>query len=498
MSPVESGFPPLNQSAVAWGDFDNDGYLDLLISGSNDEHGLHSGLHRNAGDGTFADIQAGLPGLRWSSVAWADYDNDGDLDFILCGMNDATSSAVSSIYRNDGGTHFVDIHANLPGVYQGAAAWSDFDGDGDQDLVLTGNSNDQIPISRLYRNDGGGLFAEMAVEFPGVTASSVACGDYDNDGNSDLLLTGWDGGTFLTHLFRNHRGEAGSIFIDATGSLPGISAGSVAWGDHDNDGDLDLLMAGWSGTYSARIFRNDGVNGFVDASAEFAGVNWASAAWADFDNDGDLDALVSGSTANTRICHLYRNEVGVPNSQPGVPGNLNAVTVGNTATISWNPANDPSANSPLSYNVALRSKTGGLELAAHMSDPATGFRRVPRIGNAGDNLSLTFKDLKPGTYEFTVQAIDSALTGGPFAPVQTMEVLPLPVAIVGVEIPTAGEFRLQIGAPAGSACQVFRSFDLSAWTAIGSAEEVSPGEFEFLDGAAPENGAFYRIEASTP
>src|SRR5690606_32783013 len=173
-----------------------------------------------------------------------------------------TTSAISRVYRNEGGTNFVDINANLHGVYQGSAAWSDFDGDGDQDLILTGNSNEQISISRLYRNDGGGLFAEMTVELPGVSASSVAWGDYDNDNDPDLLLTGWDGGSPIAHIFRN---DQNGVFFDLLASLPGASASSVAWGDYDNDGALDLLMAGWSWNYSAHIFRNDGPAGFVDA-----------------------------------------------------------------------------------------------------------------------------------------------------------------------------------------------------------------------------------------
>ncbi len=99
--------PALSGSSVAWGDYDNDGDLDILLTG-NGAGAIISRVYRND-DGTFTDIEAGLPGVASSSVAWGDYDNDGDLDILLTGVG------ISRIYRNDDGT-FTDIEAGLPGV----------------------------------------------------------------------------------------------------------------------------------------------------------------------------------------------------------------------------------------------------------------------------------------------------------------------------------------------------------------------------------------------
>ncbi len=87
-------------------------------------------------------------------MAWGDYDNDGDLDILLAGST-GSDSAISRIYRNDGGT-FTDIEAGLPGVFSGSVAWGDYDNDGDLDLLLT-TSGIGIGTSGLYRNDGGRL-----------------------------------------------------------------------------------------------------------------------------------------------------------------------------------------------------------------------------------------------------------------------------------------------------------------------------------------------------
>jgi sialidase-like protein/VCBS repeat protein len=495
---VNSGLPAVNGSAVAWGDYNNDGYLDLAISGWRPS-GAVSRIYRNAQNGTFVDANAGLPGLQTSSVTWSDYDNDGDLDLLLTGLDDATTNAIARLYRNDRGTNFVDINAGLPGVAQGAVAWEDFDGDGDQDFVLTGHDNSQIQISRIYRNVGGGIFSDIGAELPGVDASSVAWGDYDSDGDPDLLLTGWNGGIYITHLFRNERNGNQSTFVDIEANLPGISASSVAWGDYDNDGDLDIVMTGWAGNYSARIFRNDGAENFADISADFIGVNWSSAAWADYDNDNDLDLLVTGSIEGGRVCRLYRNGTSAINAKPSAPSGLVGSGVGNVATVFWNSSTDDTTSpSTLSYNVILAAVTNGVNLNSPMSDLANGYRRVVRPGNAGQNQAWTFTGLRPGTYYFTVQAIDSAFAGGPFAAWQTLQVAPHPVAIIATDVPLQGQFLLQILGAEGSVCEVLRSVDLSTWSVIGAAVEVSPGLFEFLDTAAPAQGGFYRVRSTAP
>jgi len=115
-------------SSLNWGDFDDDGKLDILISGFTSV-GAIAGIWRNNGDGTFHDIVAGLPDMHDCSVAWGDFDNDGDLDIVLTG--DTGSGNISRIYRNDGGGSFTDASAGLIGVAHGAVACGDFDNDGD-------------------------------------------------------------------------------------------------------------------------------------------------------------------------------------------------------------------------------------------------------------------------------------------------------------------------------------------------------------------------------
>jgi len=232
-----------SDSSSDWGDFDNDGNLDVIIIGSNGE-GYFSKIFRNNGDNSFSE-QTGftLHGVNQGSVKWGDYDNDGDLDVILSGFDN--SQYITKIYRNDTGI-FTDINAGLPGIVHGSCVWGDYDNDGDLDILIAGYYNYWSPtwISRIYRNDSG-VFTDINAGIAGIWHGSSAWGDYDNDGDLDILLTGLsDSYLRTTRIYRNDAG----LFTNINASLTGVYYGYAAWGDFDNDGDLDILLTGNAGT----------------------------------------------------------------------------------------------------------------------------------------------------------------------------------------------------------------------------------------------------------
>ncbi|MCB0307681.1 MAG: VCBS repeat-containing protein, partial [Calditrichaeota bacterium] len=126
----------------------------------------------------FVDIGAGLEDLSGVHAAWGDYDNDGDLDVLTTGVSES-ELPVSHLYRNDAGS-FVDIGAGLPGMYEGSVAWGDYDNDGDLDILFAGLIEGFVRVSRVYRNDAGSFTDALA----GLAGSSGAASwvDYDNDG----------------------------------------------------------------------------------------------------------------------------------------------------------------------------------------------------------------------------------------------------------------------------------------------------------------------------
>jgi len=160
-------------------------------------------------------------------------------------------------------------------------------------------------------------FIDTGVPLPGVAAGAVAWGDYDNDGDLDLLLTGAAESEYLSRIYRNDTGS----FVDIDAGLTGVDYSSVCWGDYDNDGDLDLLMAGETESeFLTRVYRNH--NGtFAGIAAGLPGLFCSSVAWGDYDNDGDLDILLTGHTYTERISRIYQNDNGVfTDIHAGLPG----------------------------------------------------------------------------------------------------------------------------------------------------------------------------------
>ena|GEM_PF-978622 len=305
---------------VFWGDYDRDGDEDIYITNyeSLPHRPIKNALYRN--DGTlFTDVtlQQAVEDSSYSfGAAWGDYDNDGDLDLFVATLSQEYGIQVpSSLYRNDGNI-FAEVGAQIQVNYIGysqGVAWLDFDNNGDLDLYVANSGQPNL----MYRNDGS-CFTEKGFEL-GVDAeavSMIACGNFDNDGDTDIFVSDANG---LNVLFRND----GDHFIDVSDGM-GVSGeydrfpGGGAWGDYDNDGDLDLFIA-YKEDHS-RLLRNDGDH-FTNVAQEM-GIDYDMAygvTWGDYDNDGDLDIFLS-SNHHSGESRLYRNDTGLFTDVSGTVG----------------------------------------------------------------------------------------------------------------------------------------------------------------------------------
>jgi hypothetical protein len=292
-------------TGVAWGDYDNDGDLDLYLAQAN---GQPNQLYRNDGGDVFTDVTNGLPlgdvGDTYGA-AWGDYDEDGDIDLYI-----ANYSSANKLLRNDGASGFTDATGGTPlgdAGYGVGVAWGDYDNDGDLDLYL---SNGSSTANKLFRNDGGGSFTDVTAPplNDAGTGMGVAWGDYDNDGDLDLYLVNFNG---TNRLFRNNGGSFTDVAVSPLNDA-GYGYG-CAWGDYDNDGDLDLYLANGGGTGENRLFRNDGGGTFVDAASGLVKNTGPSTgvAWGDYDGDGDIDLYVTNNHPHNN--KLFRNEIGTAN-----------------------------------------------------------------------------------------------------------------------------------------------------------------------------------------
>jgi hypothetical protein len=328
-------------TGVAAADYDNDGYVDLFVSGYRENQLFH-----NNGDGTFSDVSNQLPinnGTWSTSAGWFDYDRDGRLDLFIaqymdwdfesgslfCGGPTSLLRAYCHPDNFKGATNIL-LHQRTDGTFEDVSkssgianasgkslgvAFADFDNDGLTDVFV---ANDSVRQS-LYRNKGDGSFEDIGVisgaayDEDGKTFAGMGidCADYDNDGYMDVFITTLSNEKYA--LYHNN-GDLSFTYVTNTSSVGQISLLNAGWGarfvDVDNDGLRDLFVAQshvldtiekttayLKYKQSPMLMRNTG-KGFVNVSASAGTVFknfYASrgAAFGDLNNDGQLDAVIN-------------------------------------------------------------------------------------------------------------------------------------------------------------------------------------------------------------
>lgn len=384
---IDPGMDGVYYCSLSWGDYNNDGRLDLALAGKRAKGQLVTSIYEQGLDGKFSKVQqAGLPGIMNGALAWGDCDNDGYLDLALAGYN-VTGSITRIYHNNNGDGTFVDSGQKLPGVSNCSLAWGDYDNDGDWDIALAGLVQPswtlQVPgypavhfgwpklVAGVYGNEGGTFLQKQLLA--GVKDCALSWGDYDGDGDLDLAMVGYQQGILVSSyvgiVYQNNNGSFGR---DKTASILGVSSGSLAWGDYDNNGTLDLALAGWH-----RRPGYIGIGGPVGV--------------------------------------VYRNDSNKANTPPTAPTGLAAAAVSGGVTFSWDPSKDAETSKPegLCYNLRVGTAPGASDLLCG-SAGETGLRRVPGIGNAQKRTSWTVKGL-PSNYYWSVQAVDPGFAASAWA-----------------------------------------------------------------------------------
>ncbi len=296
--------------SVNFYDYDNDGYLDLLVT-NGPQLGQVNFLFQNQGDGTFARITADTivnVAKPYDGATFGDFDNDGDGDvFIATWWNQ-----LNQFFTNNGDgsfTHRTGLPPANEASYSEAGTWADYDNDGFLDLFVANSAG--AFKNFLYHNNGDGTLTKILTG--GIVNDTHksrlgAWADYDNDGDMDVFNP--NEGNQLCALYQN---QGDGTFLRIITGPPVEAAGNAfgaSWGDCDNDGDLDLFVARYSNE-NDKLFLNNGDGTFSDVATDpvvTSGGNSIGSAFADIDNDGDLDLFVAnGFGSPTDSNFLYWN-----------------------------------------------------------------------------------------------------------------------------------------------------------------------------------------------
>jgi hypothetical protein len=479
-------------------DCDDDGRLDIVIvNGSSVDRYLEGGdpmvtLYHQEPSGTFKDItkQSGLTRLGWGmGVAVADYDNDGKLDLFVTGYGG------NALYRNLGGCKFEDV-TEKAGVRGGGfgtgAAWGDYDRDGNVDLFVSRYVHVDInhmpaPGSNkfclykglqvqcgpwglegesdlLYHNRGDGTFEEVSQKAGvhdqiGYYGLGVQWSDYDNDGWPDLLVANDSVPNYLYH--NNHNGTFSEVGMLSGVSLSGdgtqLGNMGVDFADYDHSGRFSLFITTFQEQPKA-LWRNTGANGFEDVSwssgigrPSYSDVCWG-ASFFDMDNSGWLDLLIACGHVYPQIDSLDNNphyrqpiflernnrdgtfdEVGKEAGLEDLPlqsrrgaafgdifntGNIDVVlvNVGEPPTLLLNQNNAP--NHRVLFKL-IGTKSNRAAIGARVTIHAAGIRQIAEVRAGSSYLSQNDLRLHFGLGKST--KIDSVEIRWPSGKVETLE-----------------------------------------------------------------------------
>lgn len=462
----ENVITPGHFADIKFGDIDGDGDLDVIFNG-NSNGAMGKGIALNNGAGVFTRSTLDVTNAT-ISCGFADFDNNGLLDYYVYGNGPDNKGAI--FFQNADGTFTKDqsSFASLT-LIDPEVTTVDFNKDGYIDIFINGwDDTEKHRFSAIFINDGFGKFVAMAQ--PNLIRKgfgSATWGDVDGDGWLDLLLNG-DGGTDnegssdIYRLYRNNSGslEAKATFNDYRQISVGDGARMVDW---NNDGKLDIIFTGWSGTKGRQVTMlftcsDAAAFTFVESplsNTDFPGVSESSLEAADLNKDGKIDLLITGYNGNQadqvgkydrNICGYYLNTTATVNVKPTVvPTLAQVVTKSGSETLvtfSWGAAtDDKTPQNALTYNLSVRNTTTGKWLynpMAVIGGATDGWRKVSMLGNVYTNKKWELYNLPSGNYEWTVQAIDANFVGGSFATVKTFTISAtgLHEVIEGVNIST--------------------------------------------------------------
>ena len=366
---------------------------------------------------------------------WADYDNDGDLDLVSGGISIFDNTNYLTIFKNNNGILSKDTtQTDLIPLFPCALIWIDINGDNYKDLLTLGRLQ-LNGVSHMYINDGMGKLiksSDQPFEIPSIL-HAISVGDHNSDGYDDIAIAHLNGTEMHTNIYTNEYGSSSINEFSLHQELQGATYASLDWGDYDNDGDLDLVTSGYTATSTTdqgleeytnpitNIYQQNGQGIFIFDSSLYMidSVGLSSTQWGDYDNDGDLDLLVTGETAEKElITRIYENLEGFTNSNtpPTKPIMLMSNVSIDSVQISWQGGIDANNSTEqgktldeaLKYHLQM-GEDQNYNLSGNVHSIISGNYGTGTMGLRSGN-SHIINSLPEGRYQWRVRSVDHSLS----------------------------------------------------------------------------------------
>ena len=431
ISKTENPFPGLSQGDVSWGDFDNDGDKDVALMGVSNISGAVTAIYENKGPEGFVNTNQNFERVIDGTLEWADLNKDGFIDLIVSGYNGNGPS--TKVYLNTEAFYFLEDESfNIPDLYATELAFGDLDNDGDIDYLIVGyDASDNIQRFYGFKKDSEDGFDIVNSNISPNIGDDILIFDKDSDGDNDIISnsssktnTLYSGSNGSINYFA--LGNGGNIVAyKGNGPMAGVEQltknGYISVGDFDNNGYNDFVLTGedsnGSGLTKLYLGNQDGVSETDNYDLE--GLRDSTVEFIDYDKDGDLDIFLTGvSDAGGNQTILY--EVDVTNKSNQAPSKITSLNYENmgdgNVKLSWEAPEDD-FSSDLGYNIRIGTTPGGSELSNTESNLETGDRLINKAPPTFN--SFYIRQLDPGKYYWSVQAIDGGYKGGIFSEEQS-------------------------------------------------------------------------------